>query len=132
MALVSGKSAFYVDFDVLRALMLKEMAVRATTQYQVTKDTGINTASLSNFLNADSANKATGLSSDTFVTLMRWGNFAYGEVVKRRKGFGTRHTDTKDQAELRAITDLLKKAGVELEPGESVSQMLSRVLGSEK
>jgi len=132
MALISGKSAFYVDFDVLRDLIRKEMAVRATTQYQISKDTGLNTATLSNYLDPDSANKSAGLSADVFVTLMRWGNFGYGEVVKRRKGFATRHTDTKDQTELRAITALLEAAGVTLEAGESVSQMLARVIGAPK
>lgn len=132
MALVSSKSAFYVDFEVLRDLVRREMAVRACTQYQVGRDTGLNSATLSNFLNPDSVNKSKGLSPDVFVTLMRWGNFAYGDVIKRRKGFAARHTDTKDQTELRAITVLLEQAGVTLEPGESVSQMLARVLGSGK
>lgn len=129
MGQTSAKTAYYIDFDLLRDKINQEISVRASSMFQLHKDTGIATSTLSNYLSLDSANRQTSLSADTFATLMKWGNFAWGEVVKRRKGIGTRHADTKDQAELRAIVDLLEKAGVKLEAGESVSQMLARVLG---
>lgn len=132
MPQTSGKTGFYVDFDVLREKINAELAVRACTMFQIHKDTGISTATLSNFMNPDSSNRQNSMSADTWATLMKWGNFPWGEVVKRRRGFAARHTDTKDQAELRAIADLLETAGVKMLPGESVSQMLARVLGEKK
>lgn len=132
MPTTSGKSAFYVDFDELRKLIREEMAVRACTQYTVCKDTGISTATMSNFMGTGNANSQKTLGVDLFVTLMKWGDFPWGKVVKRRKGVGSRHTDTKDQQELRAIVTLLESAGVKLNEGESVSQMLARVIGEPK
>lgn len=130
MPLISNKTGFYVDYATLREMILKEIAVRATSAFQLSKDTGISTATLSNFLNPKSQNPQSAMGSDTFVTLMKWGDFPWGQVVKRRKGFGSRHSDTKEQTELRAITKLLEDAGVTMLPGESVSQMLTRVLGT--
>lgn len=130
MPLVSGKTAYFVDFDVLRELIRKEIAVRAGSVHALCRDTGISSATMSNFLGVDNKNPQSAMSADTLATVMRWGNFAWGDVIKRRKGFGTRHTDTKDQSELRAITKLLEDAGVKLQDGESVSQMLARVIGS--
>ena len=132
MGQTSGKTSYYVDYDVLRDKIKQELAIRASTMFVLHKDTGIATSTLSNFMGTESANPQSSVSGDTFVTLMKWGNFPWGEVVKRRRGFGSRHTDTKDQAELRAITALLEEAGVKLEPGESVSQMLARVIGPGK
>lgn len=129
MGQTSDKTAYYVDFNLLREKINQEIKVRTSSMFQIHKDTGIATSTLSNFLGIKSANPQGSLSADTFATLMKWGNFGWGEVVKRRKGMGARHTDTKDQAELRAIVDLLEKAGVKLEAGESVSQMLARVIG---
>lgn len=130
MPLMSGKTAFYVDFDAIRELVRKELAVRASTMYVMCKDTGISTATMSNFLGVEGKNPQASMSADTLATIMRWGNFAWGDVIKRRKGFATRHTDNKDQTELRAITKLLEDAGVKLQAGESVSQMLARVIGN--
>lgn len=132
MGNTSSKSAFYVDFDLLREKVVQEMKVRVTTQYQITRDTGINTATLSRFLTPNKEIQSEGVSADIFVTLMRWGNFSYGEMIKRRRGFAARHSDTAEQKELRAITALLEEAGVTLEAGESVSAMLARVIGSSK
>lgn len=134
MPLNSSSTGFYVDFDLLRSMILKEMSVRACTQYQITKDTGVNTATLSNFLGLgkNRGNVQKTLGPDVFVTLMKWGDFPWGNVVKRRKGFSARHTDTKDQAEMRKIVELLAAAGVKLEDGESVSDMLARAIGPAK
>jgi hypothetical protein len=130
MPTTSGKSAYYVDFDELRELIRAEIAVRACTQYTVCKDTGISTATMSNFMGSGNANSQKTLGVDLFVTLMKWGDFPWGKVVKRRKGVAARHTDTKDQQELRAILSILEANGVKLGEGESVSQMLARIIGT--
>lgn len=121
------RTAWYIDSEAVRALILAEFGIRGVTQVQVGEETGLYAANLGRFLNT----KNTTMTGDSLITLIKWAGGDVNRYIRRRRSV-TRHTDTFEQRKLRTAAAYLKSQGVELEDGESSTDALMRLVDMAK
>lgn len=117
------KTAWYIDSDAVRKMMIEELGIRGVSHVQVGEETGVYAANLGRFLNVTN----TSMTGDSLVTLIKWAGGDVNRFLRRRRSVA-RHTDTFEQRKLRTAAAYLKSQGVALEEGESSTDALMRLV----
>jgi hypothetical protein len=120
----NSRSAWYIDREAVRALLRDEMSIRGTNFTEVEEQTGVLSISLGQFVHPE---RRRDLATDNLITIIKWAGGDVNRFIKRRRSV-VRHVDTYEQRELRRGTAFLKSQGVELAPGESAVEAMSRLL----